>query len=152
MSDPLCSEGQRRLHTVRTSRLPGMERHRNTVLTGLREYRGEILSREQAFRACDVHRADHIPKIFLRSFYCLHVQLLIVRSTHTAENQTHTNLWIHLHAAFCSADGCLDNLILSQSVFDGKLRRKSKLRILHALLRKILHQFKGHTLDGIRLL
>ena len=129
-----------------------MDRHRNAIFTDLREYRGKILSREQAFRTCDVHRADHIPKIFLRSFYRLHVQLLIIRSTHTAENQTHADLWIHLHAAFCSADGRLDDLILSQSVFDGKLRCKSKLRILHALFRKILHQLKGHTLDGICLL
>ena len=129
-----------------------MERHRNTVLTSFREYRGEILSREQAFRTGDVHRADHVPKIFLRSFYRLHVQLLIVRSPHTAEDQTHTDLRVKFHAALCSADGRLDHLILSQSVFDGKLRRKSKLRILYALLRKILHQFKGHTLNGVRLL
>ena len=126
-----------------------MDGHGKIVFSHLCKYRRKHFCGEQALSPGDIHGADHAAQVFFRRLHSLHVELLVRIPSHTAEDQPHTDPRIFLHSALCAADGRLHHLVLGEAAAYGKLRGKADLCVGHALFCQILHQLKGHTLDGV---
>ena len=143
VADPLRSEGQRRFHALRPSRLSGVDRRGKPIFSDLFKHRRKPFRRIQGFRAGNIHRADNVSQIFFCRFHCLEIPFFVVLPAHTAQDQPDADGRILLHAALYALDRRLNRLFLGHAALDRKLGRKPDLRIGNPLLRQILRQLKG---------